>query len=81
MTFWTILLEVFEPVSDEAKKALEDNCTYVTKSFWIMEGDTDYLASDGVNFREVAEGAVGSLAGLTEAELKRICFDSYGVKL
>ena len=90
MEFWTTLIKVLDAADTVASNAhedrtarqtLEDNCTHVTGDYWIMEGDVDYLRDMGVKLEEVAEGAVGSLGGLTEKQLKQVCLDSYGVKL
>lgn len=81
MEFWTTLIKVTKKAEGEALKSLEGNCTHVTGDYWIMEGDVDCLRDDGVQLEELAEGAVGSLGGLSEKELKDVCLDSYGIKL
>lgn len=79
--FWTTLIKVCGAPTPKAKRSLEINCTHVTGDYWIMEGDVDCLRDDGVRLREVGEGIVGCLGDLTEAELKQVCRDSYGVTL
>jgi hypothetical protein len=81
--FWTTLIKVTRASTPRAKESLRANCTHVTGSYWIMEGDVDSLRTDGVRCREVAEGAVGCLGDIldNEAELKKVCLQSYGVEL
>lgn len=81
MEFWTTLIRVTEELNARALKSLEANCTHVAGDYWIMEGDVDVLRYDGVVCDEVAEGAVGSLGGLTERQLRQVCLDSYGINL
>lgn len=90
MEFWTTLIKVTKADNTvapnaykgtTARKSLETNCTHVTGDYWIMEGETDALRDDGIEFKEIAEGAVGNLGDLTEKELIQVCLDSYGVKL
>jgi hypothetical protein len=79
--FLTTLIKVTRASTPEAKASLEGNCTHVTGPYWIMEGDVDCLRQDGIRLKEIAEGVVGCLGDLTEAELKVVCLDSYGVQL
>lgn len=79
--FWTTLIQVTERPTLESMRSLEANCTHVTEDYWIMEGDVDSLRDDGVECREIAEGAVGCLGDLGEAELKEVCLNCYGVAL
>lgn len=81
MEFWTTLIKVTNVPNKTAQENLEINCTHVTGRYWIMEGDIDVLRDEGIKLTEIAEGAVGSLAKKSEAQLKKICLHSYGVKL
>ena len=78
MRFWTTLIRVIDASTAQAIQSLKENCTHVTGGYWIMEGDVDCLRDDGVVLHEVAEGAVGALGDLTEAELIKVCLDCYG---
>lgn len=80
--FWTTLIKITrKPTTPEAQRSLDLNCTHVTGPYYIMEGDTDCLRDDGLRFREIEQGAVGALGGLSEDELKAVCLESYGVEL
>ncbi len=79
--FWTTLVEVTENPTGRALESLQINCTHVTGDYWIMEGEVDCLRDDGVKLKEIAEGAVGALGGLSEKELKKVCLLAYGVTL
>lgn len=81
MEFWTTLIRITDKPTGKALESLKANCTHIDGNFWIMEGDVDALRDDGLKIEEVAEGAVGSLGGLTTEQLKQVCLDSYGVKL
>jgi flagellar biosynthesis regulator FlaF len=81
MRFWTTLIETtVEPTTRQAE-ILKANCTYISGGLWIMEGDTNYLRDEGIQFRELGEGEVGSLGDLSGSELKQVCLDSYGIRL
>jgi hypothetical protein len=80
LRFWTTLIEA-RAVTHHALEVLQANCTHVAGDYWIMEGDVDCLRDQGVRLREVAEGAVGALGGLSEQELRQVCLDSYGVRV
>ena len=74
--------DLFELVIDPAvNAALEANCTHVKGPYWIYEGETDCLEADGVEFEVVGEGAVGSLGGISQAELVSVCLNDLGVDL
>ena len=80
--FWVTLIQLTRPMlTAEANEALTANCTHITGRYWVMEGDTDYLREAGVPFREIGEGAVGALGGLSEEQLKNVCRRSFGVAL
>lgn len=64
--------------SPEGIVKLRKNCTHVSGIYWIMEGDVDILRDAGVKLREVAQGVVGALGGLSEAELKQVCKERFG---
>jgi len=81
MEFWTTLIRVNDVPTSQAYDFLKENCTFVTRDYWIMEGEVDCLRDEGVELDEIAEGAVGSLAELTEQQLIQVCLDSYGVRL
>lgn len=81
MEFWVTLIKTLEEPKGKALESLKANCTYVDKNFWIMEGEVDVLRDDGVVLEEVAEGAVGSLGGLSKKKLKEICWDDLGYKV
>ena len=53
---------------------LEGNCTFVKNNLWIFEGDVEFL---GAKFKVLDEGAVGSLGGLSEKELVKICKETF----
>lgn len=77
--FWTTLIKVHSSV--EGNTALDENCTHVIGPYYIMEGETEFLAEEGVKFDDVAEGAVGALGDRSTEELIAICLESYGVDL
>lgn len=79
--FWTTLIRVTRRPTPEQLDKLQANCTHITGPWWIMEGDTNYLRGEGIRLREIQEGAVGALGGLSTTELKQVCRDSYGVQL
>lgn len=79
--FWVNLIKVEKEQSVEAAKSLKANCTYVDNWFWIFEGDTEALEEDGVKFKVVSEGAVGSLGDLTREELVELCEDVFGIDI
>lgn len=79
--FWTTLIKVTRRPDEQAQRSLDVNCTHVTGNYYIMEGDVDCLRADGVRCKEIEEGAVGCLGGLSETELKTVCLESYGVTL
>lgn len=81
LEFWTTLINVTRSPTPEQTAELEANCTHVTGPYWIMEGETSYLAGKAIRFHEVAEGAVGCLGDLDEDGLRQVCLDSYGVTL
>lgn len=80
LLFWTTLLCVDRP-NEKALQALKANCTHVIDSWWIMEGDADYLREEGVRYEQIAEGSVGALGGLSSDELLKVCKESYGIDL
>ena len=79
--FWVSLIKVSNGNNPAAKAALEANCTHVKGPYWLYEGETDCLEADGVKFEVVGEGAVGSLGGISQAELVAVCLDDLGVDL
>lgn len=80
MEFWVSLIQVALEQSHHAMESLQNNCVHVSKDLYIMEGDTDTLRDDGVKFRVVAVGSVGSLGGLSELELKKVCLESFNIR-
>lgn len=79
LRFWVTLLRVSSANRRDAQVALQNNCTYVAGPYWIMEGDTDCLADEGVRFTKVKEGSVPSLGDRSIDELTKICQESFGV--
>ena len=79
--FWVSLIKVSNGNNPAAKAALEANCTHVKGPYWIFEGETYCLEGDGVNFEVIGEGAVGSLGGISQAELVAVCLNDFGVDL
>lgn len=65
--------------SDEAGRTLKENCSHVVRDVYIMEGDLEVLYEAGILFNLVAEGPVGSLGGLSEAEMIAVCDEAFGV--
>lgn len=75
--FAVTLIQVVKFTKPDAEESLKANCTHVKNDVWIFEGDDWCLSEDGVNFNVLDTGIVGSLGGLTEAELIQICKESF----
>jgi len=79
--FHVTLIDVKNLPYVEAFNYLKDNCTFVDKNIWIMDGDIANLFDKGVGFVVLAEGKVPSLGGLNRKELIAICDEHLGVKV
>lgn len=76
MEFWVSLVK-----TPDRNEFLEKNCTHVTGDFFLFEGD-DEILEDGLSSHTIeGHGAVESLFGLKEAELKDVVLDCLGVEL
>lgn len=80
--FWTTLIVADKKqLTATAQESLDGNCTYVANNYWIFEGDTDVLRDDGVQFKEVVEGAVPGLGGMSRDELVELTENVFGIKV
>jgi len=76
------LIKVAENQTDEAKKNLEINCTYVDKNYWTYEGDLWWLEDvDGVKFEAIGIGIVPSLGDMNKTELIQLVNDIFEIDL
>lgn len=80
-SFYVKLIKVNPEQSENAKKSLEGNCTHVSGNYYIFEGEIECLSDDGVKFKEIENGVVGGLGGLTEDELIQVCLDSFDYEI
>lgn len=76
--FWVSLIDVFGVPSGKTLEYLKGSCTHIHKDIWIMEGETDCLLDEGIEFKVLTEGAVDSLGGLDKEKLRKVCKESLG---
>lgn len=81
MEFWLTLIQEIGKQSQEARKCLQDNCTFVDTGIWIFEGDIEYLKDYDVRFEVLSEGAGPSLGSMTKKKLILLCKDIFDVEV
>lgn len=75
------LIIVNKEQTENAKKSIKRNCTHIDNDVYVMEGDIDCLADDGVDFNFTNIGIVGCLDGYSKRELAKICRESFDVDI
>lgn len=74
MLFEVNLIKVPSDISPTEKEELGLNCTHVKGRIWIFEGE---LFALDCRFEHLDTGVVGSLGGLSQDELIKICLESF----
>jgi len=80
MEFYVNLIVTKKEQTKKALKSLKGNCTKICDNVYFMEGDVSCLCDDEVIFNLMDEDLiVGSLGGLTEKKLIKMCEDDFGI--
>ena len=79
MKFLVNLIVINKKQSKKAIQSLEDNCTFVCNSLYIMEGDIGCMLDDELDFNLIDIGEVGCLRGKDTKELIAIAERAFNV--
>jgi len=74
--FWVKLIKVKETKDQDARDNLYANCTHVSGSYWLFEGDEDYL-DEGIDFKVIGADAIEGYDDLSGSEIKSMVEEAY----
>lgn len=77
--FVVTLIRLKGKQSPQAKQCIKDNCSHITKNFYVFEGDIGCLDDEGVKYITIGEGIIPAIGDKTEKQRIEIVDDCIGV--